>query len=63
MGRQRNDACAHARCNAAWLAAVDPRGGVLFAGAGMHGIIRMRMRRPDDVFVGDLSISKTDDQT
>lgn len=31
-----------------WLVAVDPRGAVLFAGAGVQGLIRMRMRREDD---------------
>jgi hypothetical protein len=31
-----------------WLIAVDPRGAVLMAGAGAHGVVRARMRRPTD---------------
>lgn len=31
-----------------WLIAVDPRGGVLFAGVGVHVINRLRLRRPSD---------------
>lgn len=32
----------------AWLVAVDPRGGVLLAGGGEHGVTRLRERRVDD---------------
>lgn len=31
-----------------WLVAVDPRGGVLIAGLGEHGVSRLRARRLDD---------------
>lgn len=31
-----------------WLVAVDPRGAVLMAGIGEHGVSRLRKRRPDD---------------
>jgi len=31
-----------------WLVAVDPRGGVLLAGAGEHGLTRLRPQRGDD---------------
>lgn len=31
-----------------WLVAVDPRGGVLLAGGGEHGLTRLRRRRADD---------------
>lgn len=31
-----------------WLVAVDPRGAVLFAGIGEHGITRLRKRRAND---------------
>lgn len=31
-----------------WLVAVDPRGGVLLAGGGEHGLTRLRVREDDD---------------
>jgi hypothetical protein len=31
-----------------WLIAVDPRGAVLLAGLGEHGVTRLRKRRPND---------------
>jgi hypothetical protein len=36
-----------------WLVAVDPRGGVLLAGGGEHGITRLRARKSTDVTPGD----------
>jgi hypothetical protein len=36
-----------------WLVAVDPRGGVMLAGGGEHGITRLRARRATDVVPQD----------
>jgi hypothetical protein len=36
-----------------WLAAVDPRGAILTAGIGEHGITRIRRRRQDDPFIDE----------
>jgi hypothetical protein len=37
----------------AWLVAVDPRGALFVAGAGEHGICRLRKRTPADPMPGD----------
>jgi hypothetical protein len=36
-----------------WLVAVDPRGALYIAGAGEHGVTRLRIRKASDPVVGD----------